>query len=168
MQSINPREILKNLFLSFKNYPPNKIKIVVFTDEMYGYYIHINNGTYSIIQLNTQNDEEIGLPDINNVNQFFHILKPLNQKITRIELENFPTRRQRLQSFNIFSCEQGDCYDQRNKSISRDLKQSELFSKITSHPEFLKQEGYFNKLEFGKKRINVSVLRSDLKKLSRY
>ena len=155
MESINPREILKNVFSSFKNYPPNKVKIVVFTDEMYGYYISINNGKYSITQMNTENDEETELPDINNVNEFFDILKPLNQKITRIELENFPRRRQQLQSFNIFSCQQGDCYDQRNKSISNDLKQSRLLSKITSHPEYLRQEGYFNQLDFGKKQKKI-------------
>jgi hypothetical protein len=156
MENINPREILKNLFQCFKDYPPDKIKIIVYTDDIFSYYISINNGKYSIERFYINEDEEdvsVQLPDVNNVNKFFDILK--NEKITRIVLENFPRRRQQAVSLTIFRCEHIGCYDQRNKNITNDFKGSELYTKTISHPEFLRQEGFFNivsDVDFGKKQ----------------
>ena len=153
MENINPREILKNLFLSFKDYPPNKFKIVVSTDEAYMYYISMDKGKFSVNQITIDENEQdvvIKLPGIENVNEFFSILK--NQKITDIAVENYPIRRQRPISINIFSCQQAYCYDQRYKNLKSDLASSEIIAKVTGNPEFLKNEGYFNVHEFGRTR----------------
>ena len=117
METINPREILKNLFLSFKDYPPNKFKIVVSTDKAYMYYISMDRGIFSVNQITIDENEQdvvIELPGIKNVNEFFSILK--KQKITDIAVENYPIRRQRPINITIFSCQQASCYDQRYKN----------------------------------------------------
>ncbi len=156
MDNINPRPILKELFLAFKELPPGLVKIVVGTDTIYSYYIDIDNGKYLIEEFHEgDNGEDIveQLPEVNDVNGFFKLLK--KQSITRIDLETGPMFLMNS-SVNIFSCQHDGCYDIRNKNIKHELKNSNLV---------LNQEGFGRKNHFGQFIMDNINPRSMLKHL---
>lgn len=158
MESINPRKVLKHLFSAFDDYPPDAIKIIVHTDYPYSYYISTNNNMFSVERLYVDEDDKdviINFPDISNVNDFLSLLK--NEKIVIIELETTPLRKRPINMI-VFRCDHAGCYDQRNKHIKDNFKNSDLYARVVGHPELLRQEGFFNiddivsDVDFGKKR----------------
>ena len=164
METVDPRKVLKDL-VKLLDYTELHLQIIV------NVYDHLSDDTHSYVirKINNKLDILVDNSELNvdNTESFLKVIERF--AISSIELENPYTE------ILIFNCEGSDCMDfKRAKQTLAGTKIQKAFHKSRDYaawaysPERLKEQGYFDNVEFGKShniRSKMNRLNSEIRYL---
>jgi hypothetical protein len=155
MEKVDPRKVLEHLFQIIKIYPDESLVVYIYTSDGEQYEIKkINNKCQLKI--------EDSLLILENINQFLNMTS--KQAITDIDMDLVESG----ESISMFGCHINECVDIQRlaaKKIQKGFRKSRKYAEWAYNPERLQKQGYFNIMDFGKKRKVLSSLVRDIKYL---